>query len=436
MTRSAWARHALRTLASSALALLAACGNDSPVEVGEGLLPGEPVGTFEVVLEADRFLALDSAFALYHTPADASFAIIAENYQGALNAHVLRRFSIVRTISVRDTLTNTVRLDTLPRYFGGRLVVRVDTVRTAVASGRLAAYQSAESWDARSATWQLRVDTGAVQLPWTQPGGTLGPLVASGEWVRAEGDSLVMPIDSATLAVLRDSAVAGRGLIIVGETPDQRFRIREIALRADARSSLPTDTVVTTSGVNLGGTFIYDPVPEPRVDDPRAGGVPAYRTLIRLRAGLDSLVIDCPDDFAGGECSFRLGDVAITLAQLEYDLAAPPPYFVPEDSVLLAALPLLETPGIPFARSPLGSPLQAIGANRFVRPSDFADVASAAPVRFVVTSAIRQAVSADAPAIGIAIVPAAELSTFGFVPFQPQPRLRLVLTTSQEVQLQ
>ena len=429
-------RGALRALCACAAVLLGACGSDSPVEVGAGLLPAEPVTTFEVVLEADQFLALDSAFALYNQPADAGFAMIAADYAGVLDAHALNRFSIVRTITVRDTLANSVRIDSLPRYFGGRLVVRIDTVRTPLGSVQLSAYQSMESWDAGSATWQTRIDSGTVELPWTQPGGTLGPQITTGEWLRTEGDSLVMAIDSATLAVLRDSTVARQGIIIVSETPGSRVRVSEIVLRADARSSLPTDTVVTTTGVNLGRTFIYDPAPEPRIDATRVGGVPSYRTLIRLRDDLGDLVIECPDDFGEAGCAVPLRDAAITSALLEYTLAAPPPEFVPEDSVLFAALPLLETPGVPFARSPLGSVSQAIGGSRFIRPADFDDVTTADPVRFVVTTAIRQAASEDAAAIGIAIIPALELSTFGFVPLQPAPRLRLVLTTSREVQLQ
>ena len=108
-------RRALQALCACAAVLLGACGSDSPVEVGAGLLPAEPVTTFEVVLEADQFLALDSAFALYNQPADAGFAMIAADYAGVLDAHALNRFSIVRTITVRDTLANSVRIDSLPR---------------------------------------------------------------------------------------------------------------------------------------------------------------------------------------------------------------------------------------------------------------------------------------------------------------------------------
>lgn len=415
-----------------AAAVLAACGNDSPVELGEQLLPGEPVTSFEVVLDAEQFLALDSAFALYTNPSQANHAIVANDFEGTLDARALARFTIVRTITVRDTAGSGTVVDTLPNYFAGRVVLRVDTLRSSHDAARFAVYQSAEGWEESSATWELRVDTGDVSLPWTQPGGTLGPLLGAAEWSRADGDSVQLALDSAAIQMLRDSAVAERGLIVLTETPGARMRLSTIALRADARSSR-ADTVVTVTGIEMGGTYIYSPDPGVRDEDGRVGGVPSWRTLIRLDPDLRDIVVPCPSQ---PDCTLALSETEITAAYLEYDLAAPPAGFVIEDSVRLAAVPLFETPGVPFARSLLGSAVQAIASDRFVTPSDFDDIATAEPVRIPITAAIRSALDEESTPVGIALLPGSGLATFGFIPLQPEPRLRLILTISQEVQLQ
>src|SRR5690606_29214027 len=195
---------------------------------------------------------------------------------------------------------------------------------------------------------------------------------------------------------------------------------------ADLRSSR-ADTVVTVAGVGAGRTFIFDPVPFPRSDDPRVGGIPAWRTLMRLSPDLRDVVVPCP---TSPTCTIRLGDAEITLAMLEYQLAAPPPGFVVEDSVRLAAVPMFEAPGVPFSRSLLGSALSAVPADRWVQPGEFDDVTSADPVRIPVTTAIRSLLPDEANNVGIALVPTVTFGTFGFIPLEPDPILRLVLTVS------
>ncbi|MGH7444827.1 MAG: hypothetical protein ACREKM_08130, partial [Longimicrobiales bacterium] len=329
-------RRSLPVLAAAATLLAsAACGNDSPVALGEQLLPGQPVTSFEVVLDAEQFLALDSAFALFTTPSQASYTIVANDFAGTLDAHALATFSIVKTITVRDTAGTGTVIDTLPNYFAGRVLLRVDTLRSSHDAAHFAVYRAAESWDERSTTWDLRVDTGSVTLPWTQPGGTLGPLIAEGDWARADGDSVFLAFDSATVQALRDSTIAERGLIVVTETPGARMRLTSIGLRADARSSR-ADTVVTTNGVAFDRTFIYTPSPGTRTDDGRVGGVPSWRTLIRLIPDLGDVRVTCP---GLPPCTYLLSETEITTASLEYMLAAPPAGFVLEDSLRIGAVP-------------------------------------------------------------------------------------------------
>lgn len=426
-------RRALSLLAPLALLAAAACGTDSPVGVGEGLLPEQPVTSFEVVLTADQFLVLDSAFALYDRPFQANAHVVANEFEGVLSARVLARFNpLPRSITVVDSATGTSATDTMPTYEVGRLVLLVDTIRSSHLEATFAVYRLSEEWDVRSASWAMRIDTGTVQEPWAQPGGALGARIGEATWFRADGDTLRIDIAGSDIAELRDTTNARMGLAIVSETPGTRMRINSVGLEADLRSSR-ADTVVTVAGVGAGRTFIFDPVPFPRSDDPRVGGIPAWRTLMRLSPDLRDVVVPCP---TSPTCTIRLGDAEITLAMLEYQLAAPPPGFVVEDSVRLAAVPLFETPGVPFSRSLLGIPATAVPSDRWIQPDEFDDVASAAPVRLPVTGVIRALQPEDAQVTGIALLPAVNLGTIGFVPLEPNPILRLVLTVAEEVQLQ
>ena len=426
-------KRALSLLAPLVLLGSAACGTESPVEIGEQLLPGQPVASFEVVLDTDQFLVLDSAFSLYSEPYQAGGQFVAADFDGVLDARALARFNpIPSTINVRDTVSNTTVTDSTPTYEGGRLVVLVDTLRGSHDEAAFAVYRLTEEWDPRSVNWTMRIDSGSVQEPWAQAGGSLGERVGEAVWSREEGDTLLIEMDSADVSVLRDSANARLGFVLVTETPGVRMRVNSIGLQADARSSR-ADTVITVNGVGSGRTFIYTPELTPRTDDPRVGGIPSWRTLIRLDPDLRDVEVPCPD--VPG-CTIRLGDAEITLATLEYELAAPPPGFAVEDSVRLAAVPMFEAPGVPFSRSLLGSPLSAVPADRWVQPDEFDDVASADPVRIPVTTAIRSLLPDDANNVGIALVPTVTFGTFGFVPLQPNPILRLVLTVSEEVQLQ
>lgn len=426
-------KRALALLASLALLGSAACETESPVGIGEELLPGQPVTSFEVVLGAGQFLVLDSAFALYNRPYQAGAQYVAEDFDGVLDARALSRFApLPRSITVIDSASNTSATDTLPTYEGGRLVVLVDTLRGTHEEAQFAVYRLTEEWDHRSATWEMRIDSGSVQEPWAQPGGSLGARVGEATWSRENGDTLLIEMAGADVAALRDSANARLGFLLVTETPGARMRINAIGLEADARSSR-ADTVVAVTGVGSGRTFIYTPELEPRSDDPRVGGIPSWRTLIRLSPDLRDVEVPCP---ASPGCTIRLGDAEITLATLEYQIAAPPAGFVVEDSVRLAAVPLFEAPGVPFPRSLLGSVASAVPSDRWIQPDEFDDIASADPVRLPVTGAVRSLLPVDANNVGIALVPAVTLGTIGFVPLEPNPILRLVLTVSEEVQLQ
>jgi len=145
----------LRGLAAlCVLAPLAACGEESPTDVGGSLLPGQAIRTIEVMLDPALFLARDTSFSGYSDPALANFFVLAKSFQGVLDAHALARFDIPTVIAVTDS-AGTLRSDSAPRFFAGRIVLQLDTPRSAAARPFTArAVRVEEPWDPASTNWK------------------------------------------------------------------------------------------------------------------------------------------------------------------------------------------------------------------------------------------------------------------------------------------
>ena len=196
----------------AAAALLAGCGRELPTEVGGGLFPTDVIRSFEVVLPASQFLVSDTSFGFYSEAQDEDFGILANRWDGALDSRVLVRYNLPTTISVLDS-NGVIRTDSLPSFFSADIVVVIDSLRSSPRPMRLGAYRSTEFWHA-SATWTARVDTPGVQLPWATAGGSPGQQISTNTWNTAT-DTILLPVDSATLASWRDTANVGRGAVLV-----------------------------------------------------------------------------------------------------------------------------------------------------------------------------------------------------------------------------
>lgn len=413
--------------------LLAACGRETPTDVGGTLLPGQSVRTFETVLDASAFLVRDTSFSGYGRPANSTFLFVTRARGGALESRALLKWPVLPgVITVRDA-AGTLRADSMPIFFGGRIKVRIDTLRSSPAPFTVRAQRATQTWDVVSATWQLRVDTGDVELPWAEPGGAPGALAGTGRY-QAGNDTITIAVDSQTIVAWRDTINVVPGAVLSMETADAFMRTADITLEIDARSTIDTDTVVTSVTRPTESVFIFDPPVASTAADPRVGGIPVWRTYLQLLEGLDTVTVGCPDGPAG--CRIPLGQVSISYAALVFDPVAPPPGFAVEDSLQIGARLLLVDPLVPLARSPLG---EAVGVMpRPLAPARFLDTTT--PIEIPITEFMRRAAAdsveaAERPPPHIALVTISELGTFGFVTFASPPRLRLLVTVATELQL-
>jgi hypothetical protein len=423
-------RYAPRLAALAGLALALGCSEESPTEAGGPLLPGE-VHSFEVILDASRYLISDTAFAGYGEPFDVPYFVVATDFEDALDAHMITRFEMPVAIAVRDN-AGAIRSDSSPIYFAGEILFRVDSVRSS-SKGPLdfELLRIAEAWDAPSTTWSLRVDTAGVALPWTVPGGTTAARIDTSTWASSGGDTLRFAVDSATLAAWTDTADFSRGALLRLVDPGERMRIVEVFMRADARSTIDPDTVVTVTIRPPATTFVFDPPIPATSDAPALGGITAWRTFLTLRPRLDTLTVPCPDRPA---CRLQLRDLTINHAAILLEPETPPAGFAPEDSILPIARILLQSADVPLVRSLLGGvagqALTPVAPSRFVGTE---------PIELPLTDYLR-AISADTVSAStvppaIALLPAVQSGTFGFAMFKSAPRLRLVVSVASELQL-
>lgn len=419
-----------------ALFVVSACTEETPTDVGDDLLPSGDVRTFEVILDAADYLTYDTTFSGYAGPQNAPFTIVANKFAGVLDANTLLRFQQPPPfINVRNAAGTSV-VDSAPRYFAGRLVLRFDTLASESAPPVLfRGFRTTEAWNA-SATWTLRVDTGAVDLPWATPGGTRGAQIDTATW--AAGDTVVLRVDSQTVAQWIDTTNAARGALIVSETNGSRVRVTSAVLRLSAHSTLRPDTVVNLDVAAAISGFVFNPQPPPATDL-RVGGTPTWRSILGIREDLGSRTFPCP---GVANCQVRLDRAHINRAEILLQPTTPPAGFVLEDTTFTTVRTLSVTPGVPLQRSPIGVDVCTGAGTRCVAagrttPDMFGSPPSATPLAVDITNYIialvdEDVIAANRPPFSLTLLAPSEPNTFGFASFAQNPRLRLILTAPVE----
>ena len=345
-----------------ALCTATGCLNETPTTLGGDPFPGEPV-TVEIQVAWDDFASNLEVFGGYGAARQLGVGVVASDYASSLNARTLVRFfGYPASISVVDT-TGTTRTDTAYVITGGRVVARFS--RSASTNGStpvdLAIGVVQEGWDPASVTWTDAVDTIGVRTAWTEAGaGPVVPLVTA-TWTPALGDSAFFELDSAQVAIWRDTTAVRLGARIDLETASQRLEIYDLTLRLDARSELNPDTLVVLEVPRTDLTFVYDPVPQPPPDGIRVGGVPAWRSV--LDVDMPTVLNGPPELCAVLGCPLQLRPEQLSYAALVLRSRATEAAFQPLDSVGLDARPVLDRGTLP--KAPMGGSLIGAAGRNF-----------------------------------------------------------------------
>jgi hypothetical protein len=434
-------QRAIRGAAIVAVAAgVGACGEQLPILDLEGDLPIETL-TLEVRLPWEEFGSDLQVWGTYGLPQQLPYAVVAHEFGDSLESRGLMRVNpFPETITAPDT--NGVNLpDSLFTVPTGRVVLRIDTIRTRPEEPVTLVLETLpQEWDARTATWDMAVDTVFRTVEWEEPGAGPVTFLGQGLWdPSVEGsDSVVVELDSAAVAVLNDSLGALRGFRIRSAEAETRLRVTGGSLRGDARPSFNPDTTVALATSLWALTFIHSPELKPQAGDIVVGGAPAVRSVFS---------IDLPAEVTGDEefcsqvkCPFPLDPDEVVLANLVLTGRAQERAFAPVDTLLLDIRPVVNPDLLP--RAPLGEAILFL-ANR-VPPEIFNDD-DPGSVQVNLTFYIRDLLKGET-AGGNPVYPtvvlhgpleplALEAMRFSGPEGANPPELRLLLTVSEEVKL-
>lgn len=416
-----------RFLLSGLLAALAlsaaACSDETPTLSGDDQFPpGAVPVTREVTFPASEFFRVLGSSRGYTAASAQPGVVVANDFGGALNANALARFTgFPTTVTyMREGLQVT---DTVFRYLVSRMVLRVDTAAvSAPGPVTLRVYQAAQDWDVGSATWTTAVDTGAVETPWTEPGGTRGDLL--GEATYTSGDSISIAISAAGVQALADST--SDGIVITTSTPGARVELFEVVLRAAVRpvNAVPDTVITQTVGTTARRTTVYTPEqPEPGPGTFAVGGVLSARTLVEING--DRRVPAC----ATGECgTLPLDSVLLNQVSLILRPVDVPDGFGPL-KILPLSLRLVDEPELGGA-APLGP--RVLDVNLALSNQVYPFTRGDSVVELPITNLARNQALADTLSRTYAIVSELQSTTvpptFGVAFFEAEPRLRVIYT--------
>lgn len=422
MTRSFLHRMQRRFLFSGLLAALAlaagACADETPTLSGEDQFPpGSIPVTREVIIPASEFIRSLGSFSGYTRAADAPYVVLANQYEGALSAHALTRFTgFPATVSyVRNGAT---RQDSLFTYTDSRLVLGVDSAAVAGAPFTVQVWEAVERWDPFSASWTMAVDTAGDRTPWTEAGGTRGALIAQQTLTDASADSLVITLPGAAVERLADST--SNGIVLTIAETGKRVELADMLLRAAVRpdSASPDTTILVTVRPGAFRTTVYTPEqPDAPPGTFAVGGIRSARTLLEL--DLEQTVPGCAE---GETCA----EVPLSEVQLNQVAILLRPATVPSGFGALNGVPLALRQ---VAEPELGR-VAPLGQTSLDRDATFApgDTVVVLPIT-ALTATLAANDSIPRTFALVSELPQIDAPpTFGAAFFDPAPRLRIIYT--------
>lgn len=399
--------------------LLSGCGERLPTGTGGDLFPpgGRPA-TVELASAAESF-ALLGRFSGYTGPQDAAFLLVANRFDGALDATTLARFRNFPGF-VNVSVGGTARVDSVFTYLTGRVVVPIDTAASEFAGPvTLELLALANSPGADADFGRGGVNTAGARL-------LSSVRILPGR--PAPRDSAVFNVDS--LDVRQFTREDFPGLLVRATESPARLQLGRLSLVTSVRPSQRPDTTIVQTVTGGPQTFVVSsepPVPENALV---AGGLRSARTLFRIT--LPERVPAAPGDSR----TVRIDSVTINEAALLFDPLPVGGGWRPLGPVPLQLLQVAE-PEL-GARAPLGDVVQdPAGFGQFgpVYPQILYTPGETAPVVVRLTQHVRNVAARDTTArrreglaTTLALLGQPEAATFGRAQFRLPPQLRLVYT--------
>ncbi len=334
--------------AGAALIGLAGCTEEAIVAVDPDV-PGATAPTVEVSAFASALEGWrDTTYSGFELPSTSVFKILAD--RADLQSRVLGRFD------VPDSLITNVGIEEIESFveavFRVALDFGADPDSIIVPDYQLQVFALEESYDSLSATWIDRREGD----PWVVPGGTLGPLLASGDFIAAVETAVLQfsaPVDSVLEAWQETEGEPGVALVMAGGPPE--LLVTSFDLATQVTVATRTDTVPATFS-SRATTFIYDPAQPSPGQSLRLAGLPAARLYVEFTL---------PDSLGG----VLLSQSTINHAELRFRPLAPPEApFALERAILASVVEVLADAFEVGAKVPVGVPIPdpQTGAAQFI----------------------------------------------------------------------
>lgn len=414
-------------LALLPLLAAAACTDRTPTLTGDPFFPGgsRPV-TLELIVPAAQFLQPLGVFQGYESGRTFNSLVVANQYQGVLNSHILQDFDVPDSLTFSQG--GVSKTDTAYSIRSAKLIVAVDSLASFAAPiTTLQAYRLAQRYDPATVTWTLAVDSGAVHTPWTEPGGTRGVLLGSAPWAHATSDTIVVPLDTAAARAMRPDSASG--VLLATAQAGTRLQIASTVLRLELKpSNGERDTTIVVNVQPGVSEFIFTPEPSLAAGSFSAGGVLAARTLFGLN--FDQPLPGCAPPTVCA--AVRLKDVDLNRVSLLLKPQPSPAGFDPLQPLPLTLWTITE-PEL-GRRAPLGH----LAVDPQLAGQPLTQYAVFTPgdtlVEVPLTLQTQDAVGRDTLQLNFALLGEAPPTgtssgrTFGVARFDPQPRLRFVYT--------
>jgi hypothetical protein len=428
-------------VASSALFLVAACGERTPTALEDQQIPGQPI-SLEVQLPWSQFGSNFQVFGGFGSPSRLDEGIVASGFADTLDARTLLRFSAYPlTATIYDSNNNLRSVEDLTFHDGWVRVVVDPSASTATGPVTLALSALQSAWDPISATWDNAVDSVGDQRPWPEAGaGPVTPL-STALWTPGSGDSVEFHVDSTQIAAWGSEPDSMQGARIDLVTSGARLHLVDGGLILNTTSLTNPDTTLELSVSASRVTFVYDPPPPPPGGELRVGGAPAWRSTFNISVPTE--LNGPPELCAEVGCPFELQPQHVSYAALELTSSTTSAAYQPADSMGFDVRAVLDPSKLP--KSPLSSSLASSSRGYRFAPDVFGASAEKL-VEIPITTYVRGYLagpdaSGRPPPSAIALLSAAEPAAFWYASFHgpgdpSEPVLKLILTVSRPMELQ
>jgi hypothetical protein len=404
--------------AGAALTGLAGCTEEAIVAVDPDV-PGATVPTVEVSAFASSLEGWrDTTYSGFELPGSVGGLVLAD--RADLQSRGLGRFDVPDSLL---TSTGFFEVDTfVDAVFRLALDFDADPDSISVPEYQLRVFALEQSYDSLAATWIDRREG----EPWAVPGGALGRLLATGDFIAAVDTAVLqfsVPVDSVLKVWQETGGQPGVALVMEGGPPALEVIGFDLATRATLVNR--TDTVPATFS-SEASTFIYDPAQPAPGQSLRIAGLPAARIYVEF---------SLPDSLGG----VALRGSTINHAEVRFRPLAPPQApFTLERPILASVVEVLSDAFEVGAKVPVGEPIPdpQTGGAQFV-PLTPEGLAEGELLRVNVTALVDLVASFDTLSrIRLAVRAApSDAQAFGFwefgsveSPLALQPELLMLVT--------